>query len=53
MHVSDLKQFNNSAAELYHVKSIPSNFLIDRSGKIIASYLDEKELSEYLEKLLQ
>lgn len=52
-HVSDLKGFGNSAAELYHITSIPSNFLIDESGKIIASNLEEKELNGYLEKLLK
>jgi thiol-disulfide isomerase/thioredoxin len=50
-HVSDLKEFENAAASLYHVHSIPSNFLIDKAGNIIATNLDEKELNEYLEKM--
>lgn len=52
-HVSDLQEFNNAAAVLYHVYSIPSNFLIDKSGKVIAADLDENKLTEYLEKLLK
>ena len=52
-NVSDLKGFQNAAAELYHIYSIPANFLIDKFGKIVASDLDEKELNEYLEKLLK
>jgi thiol-disulfide isomerase/thioredoxin len=52
-HTSDLKFFQNSVATLYHVSFIPSNFLIDRSGKIIASDLDEKALNEQLKKLLK
>ncbi|MBB1286384.1 TlpA family protein disulfide reductase [Flavisolibacter sp. BT320] len=52
-HVSDLKQFKNSVAVLYHISSIPSNFLIDKSGKIVASNLDEEQLDKYLEKLLK
>lgn len=52
-HVSDLKEFDNAAAALFHVKSIPSNFLIDKSGKVIATDLNEQELDEQLEKLLK
>lgn len=37
--VSDLKYWKNSVAELYDVKSIPMNFLIDKEGKIIAANL--------------
>lgn len=43
----------NTAAELYHVHSIPANFLIDESGKIIATHLYEEELNGHLEKLLE
>jgi peroxiredoxin len=35
-HVSDLQFWNNAAAQLYKVKGIPQNFLIDPQGKIIA-----------------
>jgi len=35
-HVSDLKGWNNAAAALYGVRSIPSSFLIDGNGIIIA-----------------
>lgn len=38
-HVSDLQYFNNAAAQLYRVNSIPFNFLIDPTGKIIAKNL--------------
>ena len=34
--LSDLKFWNNEVAGLYNIKSIPANFLIDPSGKIIA-----------------
>jgi peroxiredoxin len=53
-HVSDLQSWNNAAAQLYRVQSIPQNFLIDPNGKIIAKDLRgedlEKKLSEYLGK---
>jgi peroxiredoxin len=38
-HVSDLQFWNNAAAQLYRVNSIPFNMLIDPSGKIIAKNL--------------
>ena len=37
--VSDLNYWNNAAARLYNIDSIPQNFLIDPSGKIIAKNL--------------
>jgi peroxiredoxin len=37
--VSDLQYWNNAAAQLYQVRSIPQNFLIDPQGKIIAKDL--------------
>jgi len=38
-HVSDLKYFNNAAAQLYHIQSIPQNLLVDPDGKIIGKNL--------------
>ncbi len=38
-HVSDLQFWNNAAAQLYKVQSIPFNMLIDPTGKIIAKNL--------------
>ncbi len=35
-HVSDLKQWNSSAAATYGVNAIPRTFFIDRDGKIAA-----------------
>lgn len=50
-HVSDLKGWNSEAALLYNVNSIPTNWLIDPRGIIIATRLRGKELSERLEKI--
>ena len=51
-HVSDLQQWNNAAAQMYHIQSIPGNFLIDPNGKIIARDLRgedlEKKLCEFI-----
>ena len=46
--VSDLQFWNNSAAELYGVKAIPRNFLIDPSGKIIGKNLRGDDLNKKL-----
>lgn len=51
-HVSDLQQWNNAVAQLYHIQSIPQNFLIDPSGKIIAKDLRGVDLEKKLCELL-
>jgi peroxiredoxin len=38
-HVSDLAFWNNAAAQLYGVSSIPYSVLVDRDGKVIAKNL--------------
>lgn len=50
--VSDLQAWNNAVAKLYRIRSIPQNFLIDPSGKIVAKNLRENALSEKLATLL-
>ena len=50
--VSDLKFWNNEAAVKYHIQSIPQNFLVDPSGKIIARNLRGPALKEKLCELL-
>lgn len=50
--VSDLKFWNNEVAVLYAVKSIPANFLIDPSGKIIARDLRGEDLENKLQEVL-
>lgn len=52
-HVSDLQYWNNAAAQLYHIQSIPANMLIDPSGKIIAKDLRGEELNRMLKSLLK
>jgi thiol-disulfide isomerase/thioredoxin len=50
--VSDLKFWSNEAALLYYVTSIPSNFLIDPNGKIIARELRGEDLDNELQQVL-
>jgi len=52
VHVSDLRGWQSSAAKLYAVSSIPSTFLVDREGKIIARGLRGEELEEKLDEVL-
>lgn len=50
--VSDLKGWQSDVAELYHVRGIPQNFLLDPKGVIIATNLRGEELLKKLEDIL-
>ena len=50
--VSDLKGWENSAAKLYRITSIPFNFLIDPQGKIIGKNLRGPDLDTKLCEVL-
>ena len=52
LQVSDLKGPDNDAARLYGVKGVPSFFLIDRDGKVIANNTDNDLQGESLNKKL-
>ncbi len=50
--VSDLQFWNNAVAQLYGIQSIPQNFLLDPTGKIIDKNLRGEDLERKLEELL-
>lgn len=52
-HVSNLKGFGDEVATKYGITSIPRNFLIDPSGKIVATDLRGPELEEKLAEILK
>lgn len=52
VHVSDLNHFDNIAAKDYAVQAIPTNFLIDAQGKIVAKNLRGEALYEKIKELL-
>lgn len=52
-HVSDLKGWKNSVSILYAVRAVPTNYLIDPNGVIVAKDLRGEELEIALEKLLK
>jgi len=51
-HVSDLKGWKSDPAQLYSVRGIPSTFLIDKDGKVVATNLRGPDLHAKLEELL-
>jgi thiol-disulfide isomerase/thioredoxin len=51
-HVSDLKYWNSSVVQQYGIESIPSNLLLDKEGRIIASNLRGAALEQKLAELL-
>lgn len=51
VHVSDLKYWQNTAARLYSVSSIPQTYLLDKDGKIIAKGLKSEGLAAKLNEL--
>lgn len=51
--LSDLKSWQNEAAKLYSIQSIPQNFLIGPDGRIVAKNLRGDELLLELEKLFR
>ena len=52
VQVSDLNGFDNLAAKDYAVQSIPSNFLIDAQGRIVAKNLRGEDLCSKVAELL-
>jgi peroxiredoxin len=54
IHVSDVKYWSSVVIPIYKIESIPSNFLLDREGRIIATNLRgdklEQKLSEVFNK---
>lgn len=53
MQVSDLMGFKNAAAQAYAISAIPQNFLLDPSGKIIASNLRGDALMKKLKQVIK
>jgi peroxiredoxin len=51
-HVSDLQWWNNAAAKLYAVQSIPANFLLDEKGIIIGKNLRGVDLYNKVKETL-
>lgn len=50
-HVSELKSWESNVAKMYKIESIPTTYLLDKSGKIIAKNLRGQELENKLAEL--
>jgi peroxiredoxin len=49
-HASDLKNFEGPTETLYHIQAIPSNFIIDPKGIIVAKNMRGTDLESFLNK---
>ncbi len=49
-HGSELKNFNGPAVQRYQVQAIPSNFILDPAGKIIAKNVTGNDLAAFFAK---
>ena len=52
-HVSDLKGYDSEVAAAYGIRSIPYNYLIDGTGKVLAVNLRGAQLSKAIAKYLK
>ena len=52
-HVSDLKGWKNATSDLYGIKAIPSNLLLDKDGRIIAKNIFGKTLTDKLAEVIK
>ena len=53
IHVSDLQYWNSSVVSLYKLQAVPTNYLLDREGKVIASNLRGEALERKLAEIFQ
>jgi len=51
-HGSELKDFEGPTVRLYQIEAIPSSFIIDPQGKIVAKNLRGEQLEDFLNKTL-
>jgi len=52
-HVSDLKFWDSAVVPLYGINAIPTNFLLDPQGKIIAANLRGSALEQKLQEVIK
>jgi hypothetical protein len=51
-HVSDLKGWESGIVKEYGIHAVPTNFLLDKEGKVVANNLRGEALLEKLHSLL-
>ncbi len=53
IHVSDLQYWNSIVVKLYNIQGIPTNYLLDKEGKIIDKNLRGEALDKKLAEIFQ
>lgn len=53
IHVSDVQYWNSVVVPLYKIESIPSNYLLDKDGRVIATNLRGNALHQKLAELFK
>jgi len=53
IHVSDVKYWNSAVVSLYKIDRIPTNYLIDKDGRIIGSNLRGEALQNKLDEIFK
>ena len=53
IHVSDIKEWNSVVVPAYYIDGIPTSFLLDKEGKIIARNLRGEALSNKLKEIFE
>lgn len=53
IHVSDIKYWQSEVVDLYNLEHIPTSYLLDREGHIIASDLRGEQLLKKLEEIFK
>jgi thiol-disulfide isomerase/thioredoxin len=51
LHVSELNEFENTAAYVYGVNAVPTNYLVDPKGKVVKKDLEPDEIDEFLSEV--
>lgn len=51
--VVDLAGWRSKVAEIFYVDALPTNFLLDKSGKIVAINIDGKEMFDKVKSLVE
>ncbi len=51
--ISDLQGWKNATSELYGIKAIPSNMILDQNGVIVAKNLFGKKLADKVAEIMK
>ena len=52
INISDVRGFDMEAAQLFAIRALPANVLLDREGRIVAKDVHGDQLRDHIEQLL-